>query len=96
VTAERSILQKPVISEKSYALMDEGTYVFIVDKRSSKIEIRAAVEQAFGVRVDSVNTLVRKGKRKRNRRSNTWGSRPDTKRAIVRLHGDDRIELFEN
>ena len=96
MTAERSILQKPVISEKSYALMDEGTYVFIVDKRSSKIEIRAAVEQAFGVRVDSVNTLVRKGKRKRNRRSNTWGSRPDTKRAIVRLHGDDRIELFEN
>ncbi len=96
MSSDASILHRPVISEKSYALKDEGTYVFIVDKRASKIEIREAVEQAFGVRVDRVNTLVRKGKRKRNRRSNTFGSRPDTKRAIVRLHGDDRIELFEN
>jgi large subunit ribosomal protein L23 len=93
---KRNVLQRPVISEKSYALMDEGTYVFVVDPRASKIEIREAVETAFGVRVSSVNTLVRKGKRKRNRRSNTFGSRPDTKRAIVRLAGDDRIELFEN
>jgi large subunit ribosomal protein L23 len=93
---KRNVLQRPVISEKSYALMDEGTYVFIVDPRASKIEIREAVETAFSVRVSSVNTLVRKGKRKRNRRSNTFGSRPDTKRAIVRLAGDDRIELFEN
>jgi large subunit ribosomal protein L23 len=93
---KRNVLQRPVISEKSYALMDEGTYVFVVDPRASKIEIREAVETAFGVRVSSVNTLVRKGKRKRNRRSNTFGSRPDTKRAIVRLVGDDRIELFEN
>jgi large subunit ribosomal protein L23 len=93
---KRNVLQRPVISEKSYALMDEGTYVFVVDPRASKIEIRGAVESAFNVRVLSVNTLVRKGKRKRNRRSNTFGSRPDTKRAIVRLAGDDRIELFEN
>lgn len=96
MSSERSILQKPVISEKSYALMDRGTYVFIVDPRASKIEIRSAVEDAFGVRVSSVNTLVRKGKRKRNRKSHTFGTRPDTKRAIVRLVGDDRIELFEN
>jgi large subunit ribosomal protein L23 len=53
------------------------------------------VEDAFGVRVFSVNTLVRKGKRKRQRRASTFGKRPDTKRAIVRLVGDDRIELFE-
>jgi large subunit ribosomal protein L23 len=53
------------------------------------------VEEAFGVRVSSVNTLVRKGKRKRQRRASTFGKRPDTKRAIVRLVGDDRIELFE-
>ena len=65
---KRNVLQRPVISEKSYALMDEGTYVFVVDPRASKIEIREAVETAFGVRVSSVNTLVRKGKRKRNRR----------------------------
>ncbi|MFZ2059101.1 MAG: 50S ribosomal protein L23 [Acidimicrobiales bacterium] len=95
MSAGRSILLRPVISEKSYALMDEHTYVFVVDPRASKVEIRAAVEEAFGVRVFSVNTLVRKGKRKRQRRVSTYGKRPDTKRAIVRLVGDDRIELFE-
>jgi large subunit ribosomal protein L23 len=95
VSAGRSILLRPVISEKSYALMDEHTYVFVVDPRASKVEIRAAVEDAFGVRVASVNTMVRKGKRKRQRRVATFGKRPDTKRAIVRLVGDDRIELFE-
>jgi large subunit ribosomal protein L23 len=96
MSSDSSILHRPVISEKSYALMDDGTYVFIVDKRASKIEIRHAVEEAFNVRVDKVNTMMRKGKRKRNRRTNTFGRRPDQKRAIVRLHGDDRIELFEN
>ena len=96
VSGDRSILLRPVISEKSYALMDEHTYVFVVDPRASKIEIRAAVEDAFGVRVASVNTMNRKGKRKRQRRVATMGKRPDTKRAIVRLVGDDRIELFES
>jgi large subunit ribosomal protein L23 len=96
VSGDRSILLRPVISEKSYALMDEHTYVFVVDPRASKIEIRAAVEDAFGVRVASVNTMNRKGKRKRQRRVATYGKRPDTKRAIVRLVGDDRIELFES
>jgi large subunit ribosomal protein L23 len=95
VSAGHSILLRPVISEKSYALMDEHTYVFVVDPRASKVEIRTAVEDAFGVRVSSVNTLVRKGKRKRQRRGGAFGKRPDTKRAIVRLVGDDRIELFE-
>ncbi|MGD1011724.1 MAG: 50S ribosomal protein L23 [Acidimicrobiales bacterium] len=75
--------------------MDEHTYVFIVDPRASKVEIRTAVAEAFGVRVASVNTMVRKGKRKRQRGVATMGKRPDTKRAIVRLVGDDRIELFE-
>jgi large subunit ribosomal protein L23 len=93
--SEREVLLRPVISEKSYGLMDEGTYVFIVDKSANKIQIRTAVEDAFGVRVESVNTLNRKGKRKRQRRRLTYGQRPDTKRAIVRLAGDDRIDLFE-
>ncbi|MHB1989046.1 MAG: 50S ribosomal protein L23 [Acidimicrobiales bacterium] len=93
--SEKQVLVKPVVSEKSYALMDKGTYVFVVDKAANKIEIRSAVEDAFGVRVASVNTLNRKGKRKRQRRLATYGQRPDTKRAIVRLVGDDRIELFE-
>jgi large subunit ribosomal protein L23 len=93
---QHSVLVKPVISEKSYGLMDDGAYVFVVDPRASKVEIRNAVESAFGVRVASVNTMIRKGKRKRNRRVATFGRRPDTKRAIVRLVGDDRIELFES
>lgn len=93
--SERQILLRPVISEKSYKLMDEGTYVFVVDKTANKIQIRTAVEESFGVRVVSVNTLNRKGKRKRQRRLATYGQRPDTKRAIVRLAGDDRIEIFE-
>jgi len=92
--AEHVIL-RPVVSEKSYALMDEGVYVFIVANDSSKPEIRAAVEQVFGVKVESVNTLNRKGKTRRNRRSNTLGHRPDTKRAIITLAGTDRIDLFE-
>ncbi|MHB8458101.1 MAG: 50S ribosomal protein L23, partial [Acidimicrobiales bacterium] len=71
--------------------MDEGTYVFVVEKSANKIEIRSAVEDAFGVRVRSVNTMNRKGKRKRQRRLATYGQRPDTKRAIVRLVGGDRI-----
>jgi len=93
--SEKAILLRPVVSEKSYALMDEGTYVFVVDKRANKIEIREAVQSSFGVRVRSVNTLNRQGKRKRQRKSQGFGQRPDTKRAIVRLVGDDRIELFE-
>ncbi|MGA2208354.1 MAG: 50S ribosomal protein L23 [Acidimicrobiales bacterium] len=92
---DKAILLRPVVSEKSYALMDVGTYVFVVDSRANKIEIRDAVQTSFGVRVASVNTLNRKGKRKRQRKMQTFGQRPDTKRAIVRLVGDDRIELFE-
>ncbi len=92
----RSVLIRPVISEKSYALMDDGAYVFVVDPRASKREIRDAVEAHFSVRVRSVNTLNRKGKEKRDRRSNKVGKRSDTKRAIVRLVGEDRIELFES
>ncbi|HTX01520.1 MAG TPA: 50S ribosomal protein L23 [Acidimicrobiales bacterium] len=92
----RTVLLRPVISEKSYSMMEQGAYVFIVDPQASKVEIREAVEQAFAVHVADVNTMNRKGKRKRNRRKATFGQRPDTKRAIVRLVGDDRIELFES
>ena len=91
-----SVLVRPVVSEKTYALMDEGTYVFIVDKSATKIDVRHAVEQAFGVKVTKVNTLVRKGKATRNRRTNTAGSKPDTKRAFVTLAAGDSIDLFEN
>ncbi len=93
---DRNVLIRPIISEKSYGLMESGAYVFVVDPTASKVEIRQAVETAFEVRVESVNTLNRKGKRKRNRKSGGFGKRADTKRAIVRLAGDDRIELFES
>ena len=89
------VLLKPIVSEKSYGLMEDGTYVFQVAPDATRIEIRHAVEQLFGVRVTKVNTLNRKGKRRRNRRSNTWGTRPTTKRALVTLHAGDRIDLFE-
>ena len=91
-----SVLRRPVISEKSYALMNRNVYVFVVDRRATKIEVRHAVEQAFGVRVDKVNTLNRKGKATRNRRTNKTGQRPDTKRAFVTLHSGDKIDLFES
>ena len=91
----RDVILKPVVSEKSYGLLDNGVYTFIVHPDSSKPEIRDAVEKIFNVRVEKVNTLNRIGKRKRNRRSFTYGKRADTKRAIVTLKGDDRIEMFE-
>ncbi|TAN23378.1 MAG: 50S ribosomal protein L23 [Actinomycetota bacterium] len=91
----RSIILKPVVSEKSYKSMDENFYTFIVAPHANKIEIRKAVEEIFDVKVLNVNTLNRKGKRKRNRRSGEYSSKPNTKRAIVKLAENDRIELFE-
>ena len=92
----RDIILRPVVSEKSYALLDEGVYTFVVDPSANKTEIRQAIESIFNVRVTNVNTLNRKGKRKRNRKQATFGTRPDTKRAIVTLAGEDRIDLFES
>ena len=90
-----NVLIRPVVSEKSYTLMDNNVYVFVVDPSATKIDVRHAVEQAFSVRVTKVNTMNRKGKVRRNRKSNTKGTRPDTKRAVITLHAGDRIDLFE-
>ena len=92
----RSVIIRPVVSEKSYGLLDNGVYTFVVDPDATKIEIAQAVESIFSVQVAKVNTLNRKGKRKRNRKSQTFGQRPDTKRAIVTLAAGGRIDLFEN
>ena len=70
------IILAPVVSEKSYALLEEGVYTFRVHPTASKPEIRDAVEKIFGVSVTNVNTLNRKGKRRRNRRNGTFGKRP--------------------
>jgi large subunit ribosomal protein L23 len=90
------VLIRPIVSEKSYALMDQNVYVFVVNPSATKIDVRHAVESAFGVRVANVNTLNRKGKAKRNRKTNSLGHRPDTKRAIVTLAEGDSIDLFES
>ncbi|WP_309130398.1 50S ribosomal protein L23 [Brevibacterium sp.] len=87
----RDIIIAPVVSEKTYTLMDEGKYTFIVDQRSNKTEIKNAIESIFGVQVAKVNTLNRQGKRRRTRTG--WGKRKDTKRAIVALK-DGSIDIF--
>ena len=89
----RDVILSPVVSEKSYALIDQNAYTFLVHRGANKTEIRKAVEAIWGVRVAKVNTLNRKGKTKRFRF--TQGRRPDTKRAIVSLVEGDKIEIFE-
>jgi len=89
------VILRPVVSEKSYGLLEANVYTFVVDPRASKPEIHDAVEAIFGVTVTKVNTLNRKGKTTRNRRTGTTGKRPDAKRAIVTLADGDSIELFE-
>ena len=91
----REVVIRPVVSEKSYTLLDAGVYTFVVHPSASKPEIRDAIESIFDVRVTKVNTLNRKGKRMRNRRTNSFGKRPDTKRALVTLAPGDSIEIFE-
>jgi large subunit ribosomal protein L23 len=88
----RDVLLAPVISEKSYGLLDENKYTFIVRPDANKTQIKIAVEQVFNVTVLDVNTLNRQGKRKRTRSG--FGRRKNTKRAIVSLAEGDRIEIF--
>jgi large subunit ribosomal protein L23 len=90
----RSVIIRPVVSEKSYAQYDESVYTFVVAHDANKIEIKQAVEAIFNVKVTNVNTLNRSGKRKRNRRTGTWGSRAGQKRAIVSLAPGEQIEIF--
>ncbi len=91
----RDVIIRPIVSEKSYSLLDQNVYTFQVHSSASKPEISDSVEQIFGVRVLKVNTLNREGKRRRNRRTGVQGKKPDTKRAFVTLAEGDTIELFE-
>ncbi|MGP6173985.1 50S ribosomal protein L23 [Corynebacterium sp. A21] len=89
----RDIIIAPVVSEKSYGLMEQNVYTFLVNPDSNKTQIKTAVEQIFGVKVASVNTLNREGKRKRTRSG--FGVRKATKRAYVSLReGSDSIDIF--
>jgi large subunit ribosomal protein L23 len=88
----RDILLRPVISEKTYRLADDGKYTFLVDRDANRTQVRQAVEAVFGVKVTGVNTLNRPGKRRRTRFG--WGQRAATKRAIVSLAEGERIDVF--
>lgn len=89
----RDILIAPVISEKSYGLLEDNKYTFLVRPNTNKTEIKIAVEKVFGVKVVSVNTINRQGKRKRTRTG--FGKRKDTRRAIVTLSPESKpIEIF--
>ena len=92
----RDIIIAPIVSEKSYGLIEQGVYTFRVHPDASKPEIHDAVEAIWGVKVVKVNTLNRAGKKTRARKSNRMGSKPDTKRAIVTLAAGAEIPLFEN
>ena len=92
ITDHRDILLAPVVSEKSYGLLDENKYTFLVAPTANKTEIKIAVEKVFKVRVLGVNTINRPGKKRRTRFGT--GKRPDTKRAIVTVADGDRIDIF--
>ena len=92
----RDINLAPIVSEKSYGLIEQNVYTFRVHPDARKPEIHDAIEAIFGVKVLSVNTMNRKGKKLRARKSNKMGKRPDTKRALVTLAAGERIELFES
>jgi len=87
----RDIIVRPIVSEKSYNLIDQGKYTFEVHPEANKTEIKGAIEKIFDVRVDSVNTLNRQGKTRRTRFGR--GKRKDTKRAIVTLSSGS-IDIF--
>jgi large subunit ribosomal protein L23 len=89
----RDVIRKPVISEKSYGLLERQKYTFVVAPDANKTQIKIAIEEIFGVQVLSVNTLNRPGKRKRTKFG--YGKRKDTKRAVVTLSPESKpIEIF--
>ncbi len=90
----RDVLIAPVVSEKSYGLLDDNKYTFVVHPDANKTEIKIAVEKIFGVKVTAVNTMNRKGKARRTR--NGFGQRKDTKRAIVSVAAGQSIDIFSS
>ena len=92
LTDPRDIIIAPVVSEKSYGLMEQNVYTFFVNREANKTQIKIAIEQIFDVKVASVNTINREGKRKRTR-TGGYGQRNATKRAIVTLR-EGTIDIF--
>lgn len=87
------VIRKPIVTEKSVALMEQNKYTFVVDKRATKTEIKHAVEKVFNVKVINVATMNMKGKLRTM--GKTQGYRPDWKKAIVTLAEGSRIEILE-
>ncbi len=88
-----TVIKKPLVTEKTtFNATANNRYAFEVDSRASKGEIKRAVEEIYGVRVVSIATQVRKGRMRRNRMG--WFRVGSEKRAVVKLHAEDRIELF--
>ena len=92
LTDPRDIIIAPVVSEKSYGRMEQNVYTFFVNREANKTQIKIAIEQIFDVKVASVNTINREGKRKRTR-TGGYGQRKATKRAIVTLR-EGTIDIF--
>ena len=92
LTDPRDIIIAPVVSEKSYGLMEQNVYTFFVNREANKTQIKIAIEQIFDVKVASVNTINREGKRKRTR-TGGYGQLKATKRAIVTLR-EGTIDIF--
>ena len=88
----RDIIVAPIVSEKSYSVLDQNWYTFLVHPEANKTQIKIAIQQIFDVRVLTVNTANREGKRKRTRTG--FGRRKATKRAIVTVAEGDRIDIF--
>jgi large subunit ribosomal protein L23 len=93
VKSPRDVVIRPVVSEKSYAGLDQNRYTFLVHPDANKTEIKEAIQKIWNVQVLSVNTMIRRGKRKRTRM--VQGRRADQKRAVVTLAPGDSIEIFE-
>jgi large subunit ribosomal protein L23 len=89
----RQVVIAPVVSEKSYSLIEDNKYSFRVHPRAHKTQIRQAVEELFDVKVESVNVV--KVQPKPKRRGWHKGKKPGWKKAIVQLREGDRIEIFE-
>lgn len=90
----RDIIRRPVVTEATTDMLEEGKYVFEVDPRANKVEVKQAIEKIFGVKVDKVNTMRVEGKIKRYGRYS--GRRPERKKAIVKLTADSKpIPIFE-
>jgi len=94
IASHHDVLLAPVVSEKSYGLLDENKYTFLVKTDANKTQIKIAVQQIFKVTVTNVNTINRHGKRRRTRAG--WGRRPDSKRAIVTVADGQSIDIFSN